>query len=71
MPETASCLQFCSLQAATDPQETFVVSEAQRQVSEWSGRTGRELTEYSSATADLGSLAKLGRQCPGYLPFSS
>jgi len=24
-----------------------------------------------SATADLGSLAKLGRQCAGYLPFSS
>ena len=23
-----------------------------------------------SATADLGSLAKLGRQCAGYLPFS-
>jgi hypothetical protein len=22
------------------------------------------------ATADLGSLAKLGRQCAGYLPFS-
>jgi len=34
------------------------------------GRQSRAIVK-SSATADLGSLAKLGRQCAGYLPFSS
>ncbi len=39
-----------------DLQETFVVLAAQRQFSEWSGRTARELTEYSSASAAIGGM---------------
>jgi len=42
-----------SSQAGACPQETFIISMPLRQVSERSGRTGRLLTECSSAFADV------------------
>ena len=54
-----------------DLQETFVVLAAQRQFSEWSGRTARELTEYSSANADTRCPRYLGRQSASYLPLGT
>ena len=48
-----------------NPQETFVVSAARRQVSEWSGRTGRPLAEYSSASAVIGVVLYQRQQWAG------
>jgi len=53
-----------------DPQESFVVLAAQRQVSEWSGRAGRELTENSSAITDLDPVIRVGQLCLTYQPLS-
>jgi hypothetical protein len=41
--------------AGTDPQESFVASAEQRQLSEWSSRK-LQLTEYSSASAIVGAV---------------
>lgn len=53
------------LTAQIDPQETFIVSVALRQVSERSGRIGRGLTEYCSALADVQLTACIGQQYDG------
>ena len=51
------------------PKETFVVSVAQRQVFEWSGRSERGLTENYSAFPVIGVDGKFSQQSAGKPPI--
>ena len=61
---------YHSSPSADDPNRIFASRRFQWQLSESSSHTDRLPSDRMSASADLGPLARLGRQCAGYLTLA-
>lgn len=60
----------CWPRTAPDPQQTFASRAGQRQLTDDCRRSARRLNANSSAKADFGPLARIGRLCASYLSLS-
>jgi hypothetical protein len=63
-------LKTNSLPSTLSPQETFVVSASQQQVTECSSRSGQLHTDKFSASAAIGLMLSIGQQSATNLPFT-